>query len=119
MITDEMILRYKETKDEKLFEEIYQEYIYFRTYLLGLIPYEDLDEITSNCNYALAKSIEYFDSSKGVKFTTYLANAILNTKYHYYKKVKPKYQDNVSLEDVIIDGKRDITLEDTIPDDRD
>ena len=113
MITDEMIMRYKETKDDKLFEEIYQEYIYFRTYLLGYVIKEDVDRICSDCDLALLKSIEYFNINKNTKFSTYLGNAIINTKKAYYKS-KSRFKDDVSLECRILEGVDEVILGDTI-----
>lgn len=113
MITDEMIMRYKETKDEKLFEEIYQEYVKFRTYLLGYVIKEDVDRLCSDCDWALLKSIEYFDINKNIKFATYLGNAIINTKKAYYRS-QSRFKDDVSLECRILEGVDEVILGDTI-----
>lgn len=118
MITDEMIMKYKETKDEKLFEEIYQEYVYFRIYLLGPISNKnDLEEINSNCDYALMQCIDCFNfNRKEAKFTTYLAKAIIHEKWSFYKKLKNK--NDISMEYVISEDEN-LKLEDIIADDRD
>lgn len=113
MITDEIIMRYKETKDEKLFEEIYQEYVKFRTYLLGYVIKEDVDRLCSDCDWALLKSIEYFDINKNIKFATYLGNAIINTKKAYYRS-QSRFKDDVSLECRILEGVDEVILGDTI-----
>ena len=118
MITDEMIKEYRKTKNEDLFNKIYNDYIKLRTHILGPISnYYDLEEINSMCDEALLLSIDYFDiDRKEAKFTTYLSNAILYTKWEYFKKIKKRTKEiSFNLEF----GEDDLRLDDILPDKND
>lgn len=118
MITDEMIKEYRKTKNEDLFNKIYNDYIKLRTHILGPISNKnDLEEINSICDEVLLKCINYFDMDrKEAKFTTYLSNAILYTKWEYFKKIKKKTKE-ISFD--LEFGEDDLRLDDILPDKND
>jgi RNA polymerase sigma factor (sigma-70 family) len=121
MITNEMILKYRETKDQKVFEEIYKEYIRFRNYFLKGIVTDDLEDIYQECDLRLIKCIEMFNENAGVEFTVYLGESIKNIKNTYFRKMNKKILKNsISINTVVATNKdEELLLEDTLEDKKD
>ena len=109
------ILKYKKTGDETLFNELYKDYTYLRKKLIKNVFYQDLEDVYAECDVTFIKCIKLFDIESGVKFSSYLSKALLNTRLNYYHK--NVFNNTLQhLEDNITD---ELKIEDVIPDDVD
>lgn len=79
-------------------------------YTLDMLNCKYSDEAISIAYEALWRSIETFDESKGVKFSTYAVTCIKNAIYDMFRKQKEVLEHEVSIEDMIL-GRCDPEIE--------
>ena len=79
-------------------------------YTLDMLNCKYSDEAISIAYEALWRSIETFDEERDIQFSTYAVTCIRNAIWDMYRKQREVYENEVSLEDLIL-GRCDPVIE--------
>ena len=73
----------------------------------------DIDDLISVGKVSLVNNISKYDSSKGVKFSTFIYPCIKNAILSYIQK-ESKHDNTISIDEPLLDSDDEITIEDTL-----
>lgn len=122
---NELIKKFRETHDEKYFNELLKNnkslilklvtehgYLYSKHF-----PIMDKEDIISIVNYTFYRAVKCFDVNKGFAFSTYFVKICRRDLGELYCHLKNREFATVSIEDKITtDDNSDISIGDLIPD---